>query len=161
MLKVYKHAVLSALGGRVAIYAVGEAMDVANEMSKMFGAGFDDNGMKLPSPADVFLSQYRDEKARKEQDCDSKMMLDGATMYNLGGIYVIHAEKKPELGILVHEVFHVVHALSESCGIHDDEFSAHIGQYLFELFAECPTIKTCEVRSDGLVQHDLFEEGLK
>lgn len=33
--------------------------------------------------------------------------------------------------------------------------------HLFELFAECPTIKTCEVRSDGLVQHDLFEEGLK
>lgn len=161
MMKVYKHAILSALGGRVIIYAVGEAMEVANEMSKMFGAGFDDNGIRLPSPSDIFLSQYRDEKVRKEQGCDSQMMITGATMYNLGGIYVIHAEKKPTLGILVHEIFHVVHALSESCGIHDDEFSAHIGQYLFELFTECPTVKGCEVRSDGLVQHDLFELEVK
>jgi len=156
MVDFYRQAVMNELGGRVAIYAVGKAMDVANEMCKSFGSGYDDCGNKLKSPSDVFLEQYREEVERQKKSPDAKMMLSGATMYNLGGIYVIHSEKKLSEGLLVHEIFHVVNALSESCGIRDDEFSAHVGQYLFELFSESPVEVKSERVEDGLIQPIMF-----
>lgn len=160
MLKEYKQVIFDALGGRVIVYAIGSADDVASELARRFGSGVrEEDGYRYPSPAEMFLFQYNEEKKRIRTDSDSRMMSVGGVTYDLGGFFVIHAEKPMQIGILVHEIFHAVWHLAESCGIRDDEFNAHIGQYLFEEFTGQRTCITKEKQvDDPFIQPELFEE---
>jgi len=155
----YSQAILEPLGGRVVVLGLGDAMSIANEISKNFHCEKHMFEGEPISPADAFLERYKEERDRWASGKDSELMRPGAVTYDLGGFYVIHAESPSmfSLGLLVHELFHVVQLVSSSCGIRDCEFDAHLGQYLYERFTgNSLKNKEKDEEKDGLVQMELF-----
>lgn len=148
---IYKQAVLNILGGRIVILGIGSAFDLANEMAKHFTPK---QGFK--NPGECFLEMYEQDVDRWTNGTDKNLMTCGPVTYNLGGMVVIHSPTKINSPLLVHEIFHAVNAVAKSCGISDDEFNAHLGQYLFEQFAEDDEQKEDVVYNDGLIQPELF-----